>query len=123
MITLDLIEFIKSQLNKNISKETILTDLSEVGWRMEDIEEGFAKVEEDRLRDVTLQQAKSLEAKEPVKIEEVKEVFDKYRELPIDGDSLNEPKLGSNEEDSTITDTPFINILNRENMGSYNNPT
>ena len=114
MITLDLIEFIKLQLNKNISKETITTDLSEVGWRIEDIEEGFAKVEEDRLREVTLEQAKSLEAKEPIKTEEVEKVFDKYRELPIEGDSLEEPKLDNNNTDPSVIDTPFINILNIE---------
>ena len=45
MTTGELIDYIKSQLNKNIPKYLIISRLIEVGWRMEDIEEGFSNIE------------------------------------------------------------------------------
>lgn len=45
MITGDLIEYIKSELNENVSKNLIISNLIQVGWMIEDINEGFASVE------------------------------------------------------------------------------
>lgn len=44
MTTEDLIIYINSQLAKNITKEIITSKLISKGWRLEDIEEGFEKV-------------------------------------------------------------------------------
>lgn len=68
MITLDLIEYIKSQLNKSISKDLVVSNLLEAGWRIEDIQEGFLRIEQVKIE-------------EP---EEAKKNIDKYRE-PADG--------------------------------------
>jgi len=44
MITEDLIKYIKNQVSKNVSKEVIISELTRVGWRAEDIDEGMSKV-------------------------------------------------------------------------------
>lgn len=72
MITLDLIEYIKSQLNKSISKDLVVSNLLEVGWRIEDIQEGFLQIEQ-------------VKTEEP---EEVKKSIDRYREPADDTDPL-----------------------------------
>ena len=95
MITPDLIEYIKSQLNKNIPKNLIISHLIEVGWRIDDINEGFENVESSELEEVpTLNNISEnlvddfsstgvdFEEKKEEPKQEVKEVFDKYRELP-----------------------------------------
>lgn len=41
MITNELVEYIKSQLSENLSKQEIVDSLIGVGWEMKDIEEGF----------------------------------------------------------------------------------
>ena len=84
MITSELIEYIKSQLSENVSKELIIKELSSVGWHIEDIEEGF----------------KSLETKE------VKKVIDPYRELP-DGEIPLKEKIN---EDLELKRPPVLNI-------------
>lgn len=43
MITEDLLNYIKHQNAKNVSKELIISQLISVGWRMEDINEGLKK--------------------------------------------------------------------------------
>ena len=72
MITLDLIEYIKSQLNKSISKDLVVSNLLEAGWRIEDIQEGFLRIDQVKIE-------------EP---EEVKKDIDKYREPADDTDPL-----------------------------------
>lgn len=96
MITEDLVEFIKSQLNKNISKDLIISELSEVGWRMGDINEGFDMVKS--LEEIPASSAnvintykepasteenvaKEVLVEQPVIINEVKPI-DLYREVP-----------------------------------------
>ena len=72
MITLELVEYIKSQLNKSISKDLVVSNLLAAGWRIEDVQEGFLQIEQ-------------------VKIEEPKEVqknIDRYREPADDTDPL-----------------------------------
>lgn len=73
MINSDLINYIKSQLNTNTPENLIISSLSEVGWRMEDIEEGFRSIELE-------QKTESLEkVKEQT---DIKKSIDPYRELP-----------------------------------------
>ena len=73
MITSDLVIYIQKQLRKNISKDLIILHLTEKGWRREDIEEGFIKVESiSNLID-------SNETKKETTIDQ----NDKYRELPV----------------------------------------
>lgn len=43
MTTESLIDYIKKELNKNVSKELITSQLTGVGWHIDDIEEGFQK--------------------------------------------------------------------------------
>lgn len=62
MVTSELTEYIKSQLSKNISKNLIILRLLEVGWKIEDVNEGFLKIE-------TI-------------VTGVKKPIDPYRELP-----------------------------------------
>lgn len=82
MITPDLIEYIKIQLNKNIPKDLVISNLLGVGWRMEDIEEGFLKIEPVQI----VQEIPQIEK------EEVKNNIDKYRE-PLDGTEIPTDKL------------------------------
>lgn len=44
MITEDLVSYIQSQVKKNIQKDMIVFRLTQAGWREEDIEEAFAKI-------------------------------------------------------------------------------
>ena len=79
MITLDLIKYIKSQIDKSVPEDLIISHLSSVGWHMEDIEEGITKVKsiiaipgkDNNTSD------KVQEKEEPI---EIKNVYDKYHE-------------------------------------------
>lgn len=93
MITLDLVEYIKSQLNKNISKQSIITNLSEVGWKVEDIEEGFGRIEKDT-------PAQEIKEEKAVEKEEVKK-FDPYREIP-EGESSPAKEIIKEDTPSTL---------------------
>ncbi len=118
MITPDLIEYIKTQLNKNISKDLIIQRLEEAGWRMEDIEEGIteaspAKVEikvapvqeekiviVDNYKETPLVKEEIIKkTEEPTEPLEIKKAVDPYRELP-DG---TEPVVAKEEVKSTPT--------------------
>lgn len=44
MITDDLIAYIQAQLKKNIPKDIIVNKLTEIGWKLSDIEEGFQTI-------------------------------------------------------------------------------
>lgn len=88
MITLDLIEYIKSQLNKSISKDLVVSNLLEAGWRIEDIQEGFLQIEQVKIE-------------EP---EEVKKNIDRYREPADDTDplALNTEVVEEKKDESTL---------------------
>ena len=43
MITNDLIEYIKKQIAKNIPESLIISKLTQIGWRLEDVIEGLEK--------------------------------------------------------------------------------
>ena len=47
MITSELISYIRKQINKNTSKDLIISKLTQVGWRKEDIDEGFLNIERE----------------------------------------------------------------------------
>lgn len=95
MITLDLIEYIKLQISKNVSKDLIISRLSQAGWCMEDIEEGFLNVESSTPKVAPVESSPVVESvienpqpeisiKDEPKEEnkEVKPIIDQYRELP-----------------------------------------
>ncbi|MFA6386740.1 MAG: hypothetical protein WCW04_03160 [Candidatus Paceibacterota bacterium] len=88
MITLELVEYIKSQLNKNISKDLVVSNLLEAGWRIEDIQEGFLRIDQVKIE-------------EP---EEVKKNIDRYREPADDTDplALKEEVKEEKKEESTL---------------------
>ena len=97
MITNDLVEYIKGELEKNISKDLIISSLFEAGWHKEDIDEGFLSVE---------------------KVEnKIQEPLDPYREPPEGGDPLSmkiEPKetpsiISFTKIEAPVIDRPVVN--------------
>ncbi|MFA6999626.1 MAG: hypothetical protein WC241_00760 [Candidatus Paceibacterota bacterium] len=88
MVTSELIEYIKSQLSKNIPKNLIILRLSEVGWKIEDINEGFPATEIKKtidpyreLPEITEQTLNNINIKEEeLKVEKVKE---EVKEEPV----------------------------------------
>jgi len=120
MITSDLLEYIKSQLNKNISKDSIILKLTQVGWEAKDIAEGFSKIEESlqspkiqsNFTSVNVGFSPEVKKEETVvSSQNTVKTFDPYRELP-DGIDIEEVSvynaLAKKEE------TPFVSVL--ENM-------
>jgi hypothetical protein len=106
MITNELIEFIKSQLNNNISRDLIISQLLQVGWKQEDIEEGFLNIE------APLSSVASTQIKENINIEplgtETKKEEDKvdpYREIPL----IVDPSSDKAYEDKT----PVISTIDK----------
>ncbi len=86
MTTLELIEYIKKQLDKNISKDLIIPRLFQAGWRMEDIEDGFKEIEKENnlkiKKEIELPIAEKTIEQPILKIsqEEIKIFTDKYHE-------------------------------------------
>lgn len=108
MTTGDLIEYIKSQLNKNISRDSIKLKLIEVGWHPDDIEEGFSIAKSSSIFNSEIShdlvntepvieefKKEKIEAVQPpvniISPSEIKETKDPYREFPegIDIDQLD----------------------------------
>lgn len=77
MTTESLIDYIKKELNKNVSKELITSRLSGVGWHMDDIEEGFSKAVPVSTADLSVP---------PLVINEVKNI---YKVTPSQGQINN----------------------------------
>lgn len=100
MITSDLIEYIKSQLASNISKSSIISDLSQVGWHIEDIEEGFLAIENQNISSDSKIDTNFYSEN---KAEESEIKIDQYRELPDLIDHSSE-KIG-------IIDHPLKSIV------------
>lgn len=91
MTTSELILYIRKQIQSNIPKDLIISKLIGVGWRKEDIDEGFSSVELEFKPEISFPEKK----KEidnininPVIINK-EEVVDKYHE-PLEGDNLFE---------------------------------
>jgi hypothetical protein len=109
MITSDLIAYIKSQLNKNISKDSIISELSKVGWYIEDIQEGILSVEaEMEVQSKVETFANNSVFKNPSNNQtenKSKEDIDPYREIPI----IADPSLDKTNE----YDTPIINTIDK----------
>jgi len=120
MITSDLIEYIKSQLDNNISKSLIISDLSQVGWHISDIEEGFSKIEADKINS---------QVKYENKINDSEVKIDPYRELPdmIDHSSekigiIDNPlKIVSTVEPTKIW-TPIVIVPQEEEVVEVKEP-
>ncbi len=85
MITADLISYIRKQQDNNIPKNLILSNLESVGWHIEDIEEGFEKVEEIKSRENRLSAQNSKEENQEEEYQSLS-IADRYRE-PIDLDA------------------------------------
>ena len=83
MTTESLIDYIKKELNKNVSKELIISRLSGVGWHMDDIEEGFSMI--------TSNESTSL----PLVFNEVKNIYktDPYHEQVESSSTVSSPVL------------------------------
>jgi len=75
MITNDLISYIEEQLQKNIPKESIVSQLLQVGWRPLDIEEGFLAIASVSKVPPAPEQKTTSSLLE-------KQTIDPYRELP-----------------------------------------
>lgn len=78
MITEDLVSYIKSQLEKNVSKDIIFSELSGVGWRNSDIEEGFLSVEKTIIDPTPSVSTVDISTAK----EETEKKVDLYREMP-----------------------------------------
>jgi hypothetical protein len=98
MITSDLVIYIQAQLKKNTSKDLIIFNLTEKGWKKEDIEEGFLKVE-------SISKPSDLSP-------EIKQInnIDKYREIPTlsDDTSLVKPEVNVEIENKIEKEQPKI---------------
>ena len=109
MITEDLIEYIKLQLSKSISKDLIIQRLVEVGWKVEDINEGFLNIESSLVETLPTIEKKEenilvdspINNLEQQETEEIKKIIDPYRELP----EVIDPSVIENVNTNT-NDTP-----------------
>ncbi len=115
MITSDLIEYIKSQLNDNVSKELIISNLIEVGWKVEDINEGFASIEPI----TKIIQPVETVIKEEVKLsEQPKEDknTDPYREFPdgIDIEKENPYQVDNKADKNNVLETKAEPLITTE---------
>ena len=114
MITSGLTEYIKAELNENVSKDLIISSLLEAGWIKEDIDEGFSDIENNKLNP---------------KIEKV----DQYRELPDEGDPMElKVKLETESEkeaegrykliaDNQLKTAPVVVVKPLRSSNVYNN--
>ncbi len=119
MINEEIISYIQAQLRKNISKSTITSKLTGVGWRIEDVEEAFRKL--------TPPEVKKIEKVEVATIQEP----DPYRELPA-SDKKEDigPKLVTIKAPSEPSPVPkpvfaksFSEANSKDQSGSYYIPT
>jgi len=86
MTTSGLISFIRKQIQNNVSKDLIISKLIGVGWRREDIDEGFLSI--DRYREQPVED-NIIEVKKELPKIEVFNIEDKKVELPI----IETPKI------------------------------
>jgi hypothetical protein len=105
MTTSELIFYIKKQINNNISKELIISKLTEAGWRKEDIDEGFSSIESE-LKPTTpsFEAKRGIDNINPIKRPQV--IADQYRE-PIGTNGTVETKK---------VELPKIEVSNIENQ-------
>lgn len=126
MITQDLIEYIKLQTEKNVSKNLITTDLLNVGWHIEDIEEGFNELEKTKsplLSIPTESVNQNTTISENIAVSESPleqklnptQKFDPYREIPdVDDVSLERIRseynatVNKNSQESVKIWTPIV---------------
>jgi len=91
MITSELISYIRNQIKNNTSKDLIISKLINVGWHVEDINEGFFSIESELKYQSTINTENINEKPsinpEPVVTENNKDVVDKYHEQ-IEGDNI-----------------------------------
>lgn len=92
MITRDLVEFIEKEQQKGITNGVIKSRLLGVGWKDEDIEEGFTKAAPEYVKAPAL---KNIEVKN-IETPKVAQKVDPYRESPAEAantkSNFSEPK-------------------------------
>ena len=117
MITSELVSYIKKQIENNISKDLIISKLIGVGWRREDIDEGFSSVELESKPEIynikidTRVKPKEI-VKEVINISPVIDkgrVIDKYHEL-LEGDSIFSIEKVSHKTEAPIEETPKVEV-------------
>lgn len=81
MITLELVKYIEAQINKNTPREVIVKNLSDSGWHIDDIEEGFTKAFPAPVEKVATPVEVSAPVENKIEIQPI-EISDPYRELP-----------------------------------------
>lgn len=96
MITQELIDYIKEQLNEGIDKEEIKKALLDVGWQIEDIEEGFRLLEQGEFK--VPQPEFKAEPEPKFKESIVKTELTPEVESPIESETKVEPELESKVE-------------------------
>ncbi len=107
MITIELIEYIKQQFSKNVSKDLIISRLSQAGWHKEDIDEGFLSIESENVDIVT---AVDTEMQSPVINNEMGGISLGQQEQ---GEVVLEPKIEvskQSEEKNINTDINFVSL-------------
>lgn len=111
MTTFELISYIRKQIQNNISKDLIISKLVGVGWRKEDIDEGFSSVELEVKSEISSPEIKLPNDKEiassAIHRGGGEEIVDKYHE-PLVGDNIFEIKRGSHKIETPIIETPKV---------------
>jgi len=106
MITLELVKYIEAQINKNTPKEIIIKNLSDSGWHIDDIEEGFSKAFPTPVEKVTSPVEVAAPVENKIEIQPT-EIGDPYRELPdIDNNLPN--IVSKNIQEAVNPDQPKV---------------
>lgn len=113
MTTSELIYYIKKQIAKNVPKDLIVSKLINVGWHMEDIDEGFSKVESESPKaeiikpEVKIEPQKNENSKAWVPhnlpILERQSVAIEEQELELPAQKVNKPESDKTSYNSTET--------------------
>lgn len=117
MTTFELISYIRSQIKNNISKDLIISKLVGVGWRREDIDEGFSNIESKLKAEPILEVKKEEEKINPVilQVENKNNIIDKYHE-PIEGDNIFEIEKESQKIETLIIEEKKAEIPKVEQL-------
>jgi len=114
MTTSELISYIRKQINNNVPKDLIISKLVGVGWRKEDINEGFSNIESELNPRVILSDTKKgIDSINPVRKSEAN--TDQYRE-PVEVDNMVEieetesPKVEITSKEEKKVETPIVKI-------------
>lgn len=108
MTTLELIDYIKSQIINNVSKDLIRSKLTDVGWHGEDIEEAFSLINQQEIQNNppsnSIGRSNPIDfsnmalgggslSKEDIKIDPYREIPDNVKSLPKEIETTNVLKI------------------------------